>query len=109
MGKSYRKPYAAITGVASAKDDKRVARRALRRMENQRIRNCKSQEDFELLCMPDRLDAAYNDTWSWGRDGSQYIHFPPKFGATMSPWWNEKDEIEWYDYQVKYYLKLCRK
>jgi hypothetical protein len=104
MGKSYRKPYSAITGVGSAKDDKRIARRALRRMENQRIRNC---EDFELLYMPDRLDAAYNDVWSWGRDGKQVLQSPPVF--TSHSWSTEELDQTWYEREVKWYQKLHRK
>ena len=106
MSRSYRKPYSAITGTKSAKDDKRIARRAVRRMENQRIRDCK---DFEELLMPERYECTYNDVWSWGRDGKQSLHFPPNPKPEFNPWSTEKDWIEWYDYLVKYYLKLHRK
>lgn len=106
MSRSYRRPYAAITGTKSAKDDKRIARQRVRRAENQAIRDCK---DFEELMMPERYECAYNDVWGWGRDGKQSLHFPPNPKPEFSPWRTEKDWIEWYDYLVKYYLKLHRK
>ena len=101
MSRSYRRPYAAITGTKSAKQDKLIARRAVRRMENQRIRNC---QDFEMLMMPDRLDCAFNDTWSWGRDGKQFLHFPPEPLKT-----NSEFDVWWFEYQTRYYARLLRK
>ena len=104
MSRSYRKPYSAITGRGSAKEDKRIARQAVRRMENQRIRNCKDLEDYENLVMPDRLDCAYNETYSWGRDGKQYLHFPPEPLKSNSDF-----DMWWFEYQTKYYARLHRK
>jgi len=68
MGKSYRKPYSAITGTKSAKQDKLVARRCWRRAQEQAIRDCR---DWEDLVIPKRFEASFNDVWSWGRDGKQ--------------------------------------
>jgi len=39
MSRSYRRPYAAITGTASAKDDKRMAQRGIRRKQNLTLKN----------------------------------------------------------------------
>lgn len=68
MSRSYRRPYAAITGTASAKDDKRVAQQGVRRKQNLALKTC---PDYEDLLLPHRLECAWNDTWVWGRDGSQ--------------------------------------
>jgi hypothetical protein len=68
MGKSYRRPYAAVTGVRSAAHDKMVARRCWRRAQNQAIRDCK---DWEELVMPKRLEASFNEEYGWVRDGKQ--------------------------------------
>jgi hypothetical protein len=75
MGKSYRKPYSAITGVRSAAYDKMVARRCWRRAQNQTLREC---IDYEELVMPKRLEAPFNNVYSWNRDGKQTLQFPPK-------------------------------
>jgi len=68
MSRSYRRPYAAITGIASAKDDKRVAHRGVRRKQNLALKTC---TDYEDLLLPHRLECAWNDTYCWGRDGAQ--------------------------------------
>ena len=69
MGKSYRKPYSAITGVRSAHDDKTVAARAHRRNESFKLRSfCGDWDDY---IHPVRREAAHNNTYSWSRDGRQ--------------------------------------
>ena len=68
MGKSYRRPYCAVTGIRSAAHDKMVARRCWRRAQNQAIRDCK---DWEELVMPKRLEASFNEVYGWVRDGKQ--------------------------------------
>lgn len=101
MSRSYRKPYSAITGVKSAADDKRVARRCWRRLQEQTLRDCL---DYDELTMPKRLEASFNDTWSWGRDGCQTLRLPPE------PPKNDSDfELRWFECQTKRYKKICRK
>jgi len=107
MSKSYRKPYCAITGIRSAADDKKVARRAWRRAQNQAIRDCKDREDFEELVMPKRLEASFNDVWGWGRDGKQSLQFPPVL-EKFWPWTFSTAE-EWLERQLKWYKKIQRK
>jgi len=68
MSRSTRRPYAAITGTASAKDDKRMAHRGARRKQNLALKTCADYEDFLL---PHRLECAWNNTWCWDRDGGQ--------------------------------------
>jgi hypothetical protein len=68
MSRSYRRPFAAITGTASAKDDKRMAHRGVRRKQNFALKICADYEDF---LVPHRLECAWNDTWCWDRDGAQ--------------------------------------
>jgi hypothetical protein len=53
MSRSYRRPYAAITGLASAKDDKRMAHRGVRRKQNLAL---KTSTDYENLPLPHRLE-----------------------------------------------------
>ena len=106
MSRSYRKPYAAITGVyTNSGDDKRVARRCWRRAQEQALRNCK---DWEELVMPKRLEASFNDTWSWGRDGGKFRIEPPdpyriNFEAAS------KFDLWWFEYRTRYYKECCRK
>ena len=61
MSRSYRRPYAAITGLASAKDDKRMAHRGVRRKQNLALKN---SIDYENLLLPHRLECAWNNTYS---------------------------------------------
>lgn len=68
MSRSYRRPFAAITGTASAKDDKRLAHRGVRRKQNLLL---KTSPDFENLLLPHRLECAWNNNYNWGRDGAQ--------------------------------------
>jgi hypothetical protein len=92
MSRSTRRPFAAITGAASAKDDKRMAHRGVRRKQNLALKTC---ADFEVLLIPHPLECAWNDTWSWGRDGAQMDQSRLRF----SP--DERSQ--------KYYRKLLRK
>ncbi|MGA2251696.1 hypothetical protein [Terracidiphilus sp.] len=92
MSRSYRRPYAAITGTASAKDDKRMAQRGIRRKQDLTLKTC---ADFEELLLPHRLECAWNNTYSWGRDGSQMYFGPERRAAD-----------EW---RERYHRKLLRK
>ncbi len=108
MSRSYRRPYCAVTGVRSAKHDKLVARRCWRRAQEQAIRDC---HDWEELVIPKRLEASFNDVWSWGRDGKQTLQFPSKpepVGIWIGYSFREPDE-EWDKVWVRYYERLCRK
>jgi hypothetical protein len=92
MSRSYRRPYAAITGNASAKDDKRMAHCGVRRKQNLALKTC---ADYENFLLPHRFECAWNNTYSWGRDGGQIDY---------SFWRNSNDE-----WCQQYYRKLQRK
>jgi hypothetical protein len=92
MSRSYRRPYAAITGLASAKCDKQLAHRGVRRKQNLALKVC---IDFENFLLPLRLECHWNDTYNWGRDGAQ---------CYLGPIGKADD-----DYSQKYYRKLLRK
>lgn len=92
MSRSYRRPFAAITGTASAKDDKRLAHRGVRRGHKLALKAC---SDYESLLLPHRLEFHWNNTYNWGRDGAQcYIPAPYRFCD---------------EYQRRYCQKLLRK
>ncbi len=92
MSRSYRRPFAAITGLASAKCDKQIAHRGVRRKQNLALRIC---DDYENLILPHRLECHWNDTYCWGRDGAQcYL-----------AWMRNSPE----DYFQRWYRKLLRK
>ena len=63
MSRSYRRPYAAISGFASAKNDKRMAHRGVRRKQNLAL---KTSVDYESLLPPHRFECASNNTYSLG-------------------------------------------
>ena len=92
MSRSYRRPFAAITGLSSAKWDKQMAHRGVRRKQNLALKTC---GEFEDLLLPHRLECPWNNTYNWGRDGAQSY-----FGYLC----NNND-----GYEQKYYLKLVRK
>jgi hypothetical protein len=73
MGKSYRLPYASVTGARSAAHDKLVARRCFRRLQEHSIRTFRG--DWEDYFQPVRYEASFNNVYSWGRDGVQRYRF----------------------------------
>jgi hypothetical protein len=103
MSKSYRKPYAAITGLRSAKHDKLVARRCWRRAQEQALREC---TEWEELVIPKRLEASFNDVWSWGRDGKQTLQSPPHESLQYS---DSEFDRWWFDYRTRWYRKCHSK
>jgi hypothetical protein len=92
MSRSYRSPFAAITGLASAKSDKQLAHRGVRRKQNLALKTCL---DFENLLVPHFLECPWNNTYCWNRDGAQTYHRRPNDSN------DEWDRI--------YYRKLLRK
>jgi len=92
MSRSTRRPFAAITGTASAKDDKRMAHRGVRHKQDLALKIC---ADFEDLVVPHRLECTWNNNYCWGRDGAQLYHSSARFS-----------DDEW---DRKYYRKLLRK
>lgn len=94
MSRSYRRPYTAVTGNKSAHADKKLAARGLRRRQNQWLHTL---EDLERELIPHRLECAFNNTYSWGRDGRQHLVFPGRRGSAR------------FDFMYRYWLKLHRK
>jgi hypothetical protein len=92
MSRSTRRPYAAITGTGSAKDDKRMAHRGVRRKQSLALKTCADYEDF---LPPHRLECAWNNTYCWGRDGAQCYYGAMRHSA------DERSR--------NYYRKLLRK
>ena len=102
MSRSYRKPYAAITGTASAKEDKIRAARGVRRVQNDYLRKILQQDLFDQLLIPHRLECSWNEVYSWARDGRQYLHFP-----TPRP--GRPDDVRAAERAYRYWVKLRRK
>jgi hypothetical protein len=92
MSRSTRRPFAAITGLSSAKWDKQMAHRGVRRKQNLVLKTCL---DYDNLLLPHPYECHWNDTYNWGRDGSQCY-----FG-----WMCTSDK----DYFRKWYQKVLRK
>jgi hypothetical protein len=92
MSRSYRRPFAAITGLASAKWDKQLAHRGVRRKQNL----AQNLHRLRRICFS-RIasNVHWNDTYNWGRDGAQCYHSCPP---------DSEDE-----YYRNYYRKLLRK
>jgi hypothetical protein len=92
MSRSTRRPYAAITGLSSAKWDKQMAHRGVRRQQNLLLKTCL---DYDNLLLPHPFECQWNETYNWGRDGAQCY-----FG-----WMCTSDK----DYFRKWYQKVLRK
>jgi hypothetical protein len=92
MSRSYRRLFAAIMGLSSAKWDKQMAHRGVRRKQIHALKTC---ADYENLFLPHRFECPWNNTWCWGRDGTQ---------CYLGSMRNAQD-----DYSRKYYRKLLRK
>ena len=104
MGGSYRRPYAAVTGVRSAAHDKMVASRSWRRAQNRAIREC---EDWEDLVLPQRLEASHNNVYGWVRDGKQRFQFAPVLELHWP--WTYCTAEEDYERQLLWYTRIKRK
>ena len=102
MSRSYRKPYAAVTGTASAKEDKLRAARGVRRAQKGYLRKILQGDLLDLFLIPHRLECPWNEVYSWKRDGKQRLQFP-----TPSPGCFEDTQRS--VTALRYWLKLCRK
>jgi len=95
MSKSYRRPYASVTGNHSAKQDKILAHRGERRAQNYAIRTC---QDWEEFLLPHKRECHWNNVYSWSRDGKQRLqdfshqHNNP-FVYVTSPTWMTPEQI----------------
>ena len=78
MSRSTRRPFAAITGLSSAKWDKQIAHRGVRRKQNLALKACL---DYENLLLPHFLECHWNDTYNWGRDGAQCYRGSMRFST----------------------------
>jgi hypothetical protein len=109
MFRSTRRPYAAVTGTASAKQDKVLAHRGVRRTQNQALRQAQDSED---LLLPHKLECPGNNVWGWRRDGHQFLHFPPERDQMMLDTYWALHHIrfeDWVQRWVREYQKLKRK
>ena len=95
MSKSYRRPYASVTGNRSAKQDKILAHRGERRAQNYALRVC---QDWEELFLPHKRECNWNNVYSWSRDGRQRLQFRDTqynnpYWVVFSPTWMSEEQI----------------
>lgn len=100
MGKSYRRPYSAITGTRSAKKDKQMGARGMRRAQDQSL---KGVADWDEWLLPDIYECKGNETYSWGRDGCQSLRDKP---PTIHAWEDYDKEMKEHNDRI---AKLKRK
>ena len=111
MSRSYRRPYSAPCGNGSAKQDKMLASRGVRRAQNRAVREAIDWEEFEL---PHRFECNHNDVWSWGRDGKQRLQtlshndFNPCYCTTSSSYWTKENIFKWNAEHLEWKLKWLR-
>jgi len=92
MSRSTRRPYMAVTGKSSARSDKRLAHKGVRRAHKQSLKTC---TDFEDFLLPHQFECHWNEVYCWSRDGKQ---------SYFSQWSDSHDSAE-----VQFYRKLMRK
>jgi hypothetical protein len=102
MSRSYRKPYAAVTGTISAKDDKTRAARGVRHSQNHYLRTILQGNLLDEILIPHRFECSSNEVYSWTRDGKKHLQF-----STPRP--GRPDDGYWAEATYRYWLKLRRK
>jgi hypothetical protein len=95
-----------VCGGDSAKYDKQLASRGMRRRQNQALRTA---DDFEEFVIPHRYECSHNHVWCWGRDGRQVWQALTSRDWARHLYWVERgwDKLE--EWPPKYYLKMMRK
>lgn len=77
MSRSFKKkPFMAITGAHSAKEDKKMAHRGVRRTHNRVLALAIHENDFEDVILPHKRECRWNNVYSWSRDGKQHYMVP---------------------------------
>jgi len=107
MSKSYRQPACSVCGNRSAKQDKRLAARGVRRAQNHALRTFSG--DWDDFMMPVRHECHWNETYGWSRDGSQSLQFPPRYPYSWVFLFGQEDADEEYERQIEWYKRLCCK
>jgi hypothetical protein len=75
MSRSYRRPYAAITGFRVPAGTSSKPRAACAGVSTSGCTiQCAKGGEFELV--PHRLECQHNDVWCWDCDGKQRLRFP---------------------------------
>lgn len=79
MSRSFKhQPFMAICGGGSAQYDKTLAARGVRRAQRQAIHNTLHIGEYDVV-IPHRLECAFNEVYSWGRDGNQMYWRPSEY------------------------------
>jgi hypothetical protein len=106
MGKSYRKPYASVTGHRPSHDDKTQAARGVRRTQNSALRSFQL-DDWDEFIMPVRFECPWNNVYSWSRDGKQRLQFEPVRDHIWP--WTFMTADDWYEREMDEWIRLHRK
>lgn len=96
MSRSRRRPYSASCGTGSANWDKTAARRGVRRKQNRWL---KTLADYDRALAPHKYECAWNDTYSWNRDGKQFLQLPGRFD------WERHQEVLHGRWQGSYFAR----
>ncbi len=114
MSRSYRRPYASSCGGGiSAKHDKVLAHRGLRRVHNHFVRQALHDLDVDLD-LPHFRSCPNNNVYDWVRDGGKRLQVPDARSWSQhmlavqgfgSPW-SREHYLEW---PPGWYIELRRK
>jgi hypothetical protein len=113
MSRSYRKPYASVTGSRSAKQDKVLAHRGVRRVHNRIVRMMLRDPGLNIL-LPHFRECPWNNVYSWTRDGSQRLRVPDaaawsRHMLAVQGFGYPYTDIYYLDWPPKWSIELMRK
>ena len=112
MSRSYRRPFASVCGKVSAKKDKQLAHRGVRRVQNRIARLMADDPD---LLMPHFRACPWNNPYSWSRDGKQRPQWPDArdwsnhMMAVLELWEGTHRNEYYLPWPPEYYAEMTRK
>jgi hypothetical protein len=109
MSRSYRKPYTSWACYSTIKQDRIIAARCFRRLENESLRKVFLSGEFEEYMHPVQYEARHNNPYSWSCDGLPHFEKPPEFNYYWMFLFGEESAWESFEQQLEWYEKLKRK
>jgi hypothetical protein len=110
MSRSYRRPYGTYFSIkSSARKDKQIAARAMRRKQNRWVRRWDGDD-----LIPHRYECAHNDVWDWNRDGGQRRMVPTgwdwsRYVQAVEGWGLWAGDERWMEWPPFWYQEIVRK
>jgi hypothetical protein len=107
MSRSYRQPYYYWCGSGTIKQDRQIAARMFRKLENQKLRQLVKFGDYEDYLHPVQYEASWNDRLMWGCDSDRaYLYnFPNRYALTQLG----LGDLEFFEDRLEFFKQIQRK